>query len=189
MSEREIRDYKKEIAAKTGQDVKEIELIVQAEETEIKETKEESEDGEKIRTQKITTKTVTIHRGNSLPELITYGWWRERDGRSLSFLPFKTQLHNLAINRDGRNDTVSIVNGEKEDNDDRAPLPPRGQSERGRFPSEDSSSRRPREEEVSNAIILVKEERTKRRARGRIATFKMTSQISFHKFVFVESWL
>ncbi|XP_071815922.1 uncharacterized protein [Apostichopus japonicus] len=61
MSEREILDYKKEIADKTGQDVKEIELIVQAEETEIKETKEESEDGEKIRTQKITTKTVTIH--------------------------------------------------------------------------------------------------------------------------------
>ncbi|XP_071846843.1 uncharacterized protein [Apostichopus japonicus] len=61
MSEREILDYKKEIADKTGQDVKEIELIVQAEETEIKETKEESEDGEKIGTQKITTKTVTIH--------------------------------------------------------------------------------------------------------------------------------
>ncbi|PIK35884.1 hypothetical protein BSL78_27284 [Apostichopus japonicus] len=60
MSEREILDYKKEIADKTGQDVKEIELIVQAEETEIKETKEESEDGEKIRTQKITTKTVTF---------------------------------------------------------------------------------------------------------------------------------
>ncbi|XP_071816562.1 protein hu-li tai shao-like [Apostichopus japonicus] len=46
MSEREIRDYKKEIAANTGQDVKEIELIVQAEKTEIKETKKESEDGE-----------------------------------------------------------------------------------------------------------------------------------------------
>ncbi|XP_071817062.1 uncharacterized protein [Apostichopus japonicus] len=41
MPEREILDYKKEIADKTGQDVKQIELIVQAEETEIKETKEE----------------------------------------------------------------------------------------------------------------------------------------------------
>ncbi|PIK45182.1 putative gamma-adducin isoform X1 [Apostichopus japonicus] len=41
MSEREFLDYNKEIADKTGQDVKEIELIVQAKETEIKETKEE----------------------------------------------------------------------------------------------------------------------------------------------------
>lgn len=50
-------------------DVKEIELIVQAEETEVKETKDE--DGEKIKTQKITTKTVTIHGGNDCYQVIS----------------------------------------------------------------------------------------------------------------------
>ncbi|XP_071827242.1 gamma-adducin-like isoform X3 [Apostichopus japonicus] len=107
MSEREILDYKKEIADKTGQDVKEIELIVQAEETEIKETKEESEDGEKVKTQKITTKTVTIH-GDEPGTVETT--------------------------------TVSIVNGEKEDDDDRAPSPtPEGSQSVEGSPSKDSS--------------------------------------------------
>ncbi|XP_071815148.1 uncharacterized protein [Apostichopus japonicus] len=109
MSEREILDNKKEIANKTDQDVKKIELIMQAEETEIKETKEESEDGEKIRTQKITTKTVTIH-GDQLGTVETT--------------------------------TVSIVNNEKEDNDDRVPSPtPEGSQRVEGSPSKDPSLR------------------------------------------------
>ncbi|XP_071846503.1 adducin-related protein 1-like [Apostichopus japonicus] len=55
--------------------------------------------------------------------------------------------------------TVSILNGEKEDNDDRHPPHPRGQSERGRFPLEGLVPLADQEEEeVPNAIILVKEE-------------------------------
>ncbi|XP_071819413.1 uncharacterized protein [Apostichopus japonicus] len=104
----------------------EIELIVQAEETEIKETKEESEDGEKIKTQKITTKIVTIH-GDQPGTVETT--------------------------------TVSIVNGEKEDNNDRAPSVTPRTVRAWKFPP---GRTRPladqEEEEVPNAIILVKEE-------------------------------
>lgn len=105
MSEKEIIEYKKEIAEKTGQDVKEIELIVQAEETEVKEST--NEDGDKVKTQKITTKTVTI-TGDQPGTVETT--------------------------------TVSIVNGEKEDDEDRAPSPtPEGSQSVEGSPSKDAS--------------------------------------------------
>ncbi|XP_071814571.1 uncharacterized protein [Apostichopus japonicus] len=130
MAEREILDYKKDIADKTGQDVKEIERSCKPRRLKLKKPR-----------RRVRMERRSEHR-KLQPRLTIHG----------------DQLGMVETT------TVSIVNGEKEGSDDRAPSPtPEGSQSVESSPSKDLSlSRTKKKKTFRTPSFLSKKQKNKK---------------------------